>query len=74
MSDMLDIVTMQEHQGKKRFYEELVKHRSLIEQKYDQTKSDPAWMEIEESFLELKDAYVTWQAFKASLDIYRDRH
>lgn len=72
MADMLEIVTKQERDGKVRFYTELAKHRKLIDKKYDQTSSGPCWMEIEESFLELKDAFVTWEAFKASLDIYRD--
>ena len=72
MADMLDIVKKQERDGKFRFYTELAKHRKLVDIKYDQTTSDPAWMEIEESFQELKDAFITWQAFKAALDIYRD--
>lgn len=73
MADMLEIVRKQEHDGMIRFYTELANHRQLINRYYDYESSNPAWAQVEESFLELKDAFITWQAFKAALDMARDK-
>lgn len=69
---MVEIVSRQAADHKKLFYTELCKFRKLINQKWDQKEEDPAWMEIKESWEELQDAYITWQAFLASLDIFHD--
>lgn len=68
---MLEIVTRLEQQEKDRFHEELGRLCCLIEQYTDQEQNNPSWSELEEHFLEAKDAFVTWQAFEASLGIYR---
>lgn len=70
--DMLDVVKTEIHEGKKRYYTDLARLRKIVNKMYDHNAESPCWMELEESFQELKDAYITWTGQRALLDIYYD--
>jgi hypothetical protein len=70
--DVTTIVTRLEAEQRKCFYQNLGKLKILVDQRWDHKKPNPAWMEIEDAFAELRSDFVTWQAFKAALDIQRE--